>query len=434
MVLANANSSTFPNTVRPSLSYRFDGTTGDLSLTPSDPNFFQNPYPTYAALHAQSGEAGPIVHWDAYGHWVFGGSNTVNALFRDRRLGRQITHLVDRDTLGWPPMPDHLSDFYALEATSLLELEPPSHTRLRGLINRAFISRNIASLRPSIAATANALLDDLQSGEPVDLIAQFCEPLAVTTIAAMLGIGVEEGPRLLKWSHAMVRMYQAERKPEDELQANRAAKEFAQWVEALVIERRDAPGDDLLSQLIEARDSGDRLSNEEIVSTTILLLNAGHEATVHALGHALHQLLVAPSDTTKAWLQDSAPFVEEVLRYRPPLHMFTRYVLEDCELFGRPFKPGDVVGLHIGMANHDPSVMPNPQLFDPSRKPIRNVAFGAGIHFCIGHTLARLEMETVLPMVMERWPQITLAEQPCIKDAYHFHGLERLIVNLEVGQ
>lgn len=199
---------------------------------------------------------------------------------------------------------------------------------------------------------------------------------------------------------------------------------------SIIQQRRAQPREDLLSQLIQAREASDRLSEDEIVSTAILLLNAGHEATVHALGHAIALLIQAEPSDRAAWLAAPAPFVEEVLRFAPPLHMFTRYVLEDCELFGVPLRVGDQIGLHLGMANRDPRAMPQPDTFDPTRQPVKQVAFGAGIHFCIGHALARLELETALPLLFARHPEIALQEAPTLRNAYHFHGYEALTVQL----
>ncbi len=412
-------------------TYAYDPNRQYLSLSPRDQAFVQNPYPTYAALHDASGPDGPVVYWEDYGFWVFGGLDTVNALFRDRRLGRQILHVASREQLGLPEQPTHLADFYGVEAHSILELEPPDHTRLRGLINRAFVSRHIETLGPSIAARADALMDGMAGKASVDLIAEFAEPLAVSVIADMLGISARHGPQLLDWSHAMVRMYQAERSHEDELAANQASKSFVAWVRELVQLRRQNSADDLLSHLINVKDLTGRLSEDEVVSTVILLLNAGHEATVHAMGHAMNLLLGAESGNRQSWLQDPPSLVEEALRHRPPLHMFTRFVLEDCQLGGRRFALGDVIGLHLGMANHDPRQAREPNQFDPARDTVRQVAFGAGIHFCIGHTLARLEMETALPALFRRFPVMKVKTRPKLKDAYHFHGLEALEVTLQ---
>lgn len=406
----------------------YDPQTRYLSIDPREDAFVQNPYPAYAALHEVSGDDGPVVYWEAYGHWVFGGLNAVNALFRDRRLGRQILHRTTREALGWDEPKPHTADFDAIDARSLLELEPPDHMRLRGLINRAFVSRHVEALGPEIAAETEKAMDAF--GDAPDLLADFAEPIAGKTIARMLGIDLVHVPQLLAWSHAMVQMYAFGRDRAVEEAANTAARDFTAFVREEIAKRRAAPGPDLLTHLITAHEAEDRLSEDEIISTTILLLNAGHEATVHAMGNGLRTLFLATPEDRARWLAEPEAMTEEILRHTPPLHMFTRYVLEDCELYGVPFKQGDVIGLHLGLANHDPRAMAEPQRFDPKRSPIKNVAFGAGIHFCIGHTLARLEMATAIPMLFQRFPNMRMAEAPHFKDAYHFHGLQRLSVSL----
>lgn len=366
--------------------------------------------------------------WEAYGHWVFGGLNAANALFRDRRLGRQILHKTSRKALGWDEPAAHTADFDAIDARSLLELEPPDHTRLRGLINRAFVSRHVEALGPEIAAETQKAMDAFSDAP--DLIADFGEPIAGNTIARMLGIDLAHVPQLLAWSHAMVQMYAFGRDRAVEEAANAAARDFTAFVRKEIAKRRAAPGPDLLTHLITAHEAQDRLTEDEIVSTTILLLNAGHEATVHAMGNGLRTLFHSSREEHQTWLSTPEAMTEEILRHTPPLHMFMRYVLEDCKLFGVPLHQGDVIGLHLGLANHDPRAMPEPQRFNPAREPVKQVAFGAGIHFCIGHTLARLEMATAIPMLFQRFPNIRMAETPRFKDAYHFHGLERLKVTL----
>lgn len=406
----------------------YDPKTRRLSIDPREDTFVQNPYPAYAGLHAANGDDGPVVYWEAYGHWVFGGLNAVNALFRDRRLGRQILHRTTREALGWDEPKSHTVDFDAIDARSLLELEPPDHTRLRGLINRAFVSRHVEALGPDIAAETTRAIDAF--GDAPDFLADFAEPIAGNTIARMLGINLDHVPQLLAWSHAMVQMYAFGRDCTVEEAANTAAHDFTAFVREEIAKRRAAPGPDLLTHLITAHEAQDRLSEDEIISTTILLLNAGHEATVHAMGNGLRTLFLASRDERARWLAEPEAMTEEILRHTPPLHMFMRYVLGDCELYGVPFKQGDVIGLHLGLANHDPRAMPDPQRFDPSRAPVKNVAFGAGIHFCIGHTLARLEMATAIPMLFARFPNMQMADTPRFKNAYHFHGLERLRVHL----
>ena len=396
---------------------RFDPQSRRLSLDPRDPAFFADPYAAYARLHASPGP----VFWEDYGFWCFPGHAAVSALLRDKRFGRQILHLATREELGWPPRPGHLADFDAIERHSLLELEPPEHTRLRALVNRAFVSRQVERLAPAIAGMAERLLDGLSPGD--DLIAGFATPQAVGVIAALIGAPAADAALLLDWSHKMVAMYQFAPTRADEDAAAAAARDFAAYVRGLVAERRRDPRDDLISQLIAAESEEGRLSENELVTIVILLLNAGHEATVHALGNGVKALLEGG-----ACFDGSETVIEELLRFDSPLHMFTRYALQDVEIEGLRLGKGERVGLLLGAANRDPAVFAQAGRLDLARAPNPHVAFGAGIHFCVGAPLARREMGIALEVLFRRLPGLKLAEAPSYRDAYHFHGLTALRV------
>ncbi|WP_204113990.1 cytochrome P450 [Shimia biformata] len=388
-----------------------------LSQSPTDPDFVQNPYPFYE--RARTG--GDLFFWEEYGMPAAVGLDLVNAIFRDRRFGREVPE--EKRT----PVPDHLTPFYDIEAHSMLELEPPRHTRLRSLVLRAFTSRRIKELGPDIESLSHALIDGFPDGE-FDLLAAFADPLPVTIIARLLGVPEEMGPQLLRWSHDMVAMYQASRTSETELAAARASSEFADFIRDYINSRRRVPGDDLLTHLIAAEEAGEKLTTDELITTCILLLNAGHEATVHGLGNAVKTIL--EQDVVAAFSSGDGIdlAVEETLRFDPPLHMFTRWAYEDIEIGGHAFKRGDQVALLLGAANRDPKAWDAPERFDPTR-PIRtNMAFGGGLHFCVGAPLARLEMQIALPILFDRCPGLTLVETPRYANVYHFHGLERLMV------
>jgi unspecific monooxygenase len=396
---------------------RFDPAARRLRLDPRDPAFFADPYAAYAKLRAAPGPA----FWEDYGFWCFFGHAAVSALLRDKRFGRQILHVATREELGWPERPAHLADFDRIERHSLLEMEPPEHTRLRGLVNRAFVSRQVERLGPRIAEMAEALIDKLEPG--VDLIADFATPIPVGVIAGLIGAPLDDSALLLDWSHKMVAMYQFAPTRADEDAAAAASREFAAYVRALIARRRRSPNDDLLSRLIAAQSEEGRLSEDELVTSVVLLLNAGHEATVHALGNAVKTLL-----ENGAHFDGSEAAVEELLRFDAPLHMFTRYALQDVEIEGVALRKGERIGLLLGAANRDPSVFPDPDRLDLARAPNPHVAFGAGIHFCVGAPLARLEMRVALEALFRRLPGLRLAEAPRYRDAYHFHGLTALKV------
>ncbi len=380
----------------------------------SDPGFVQDPYPAYARARSQ----GPTLFWQDYGMLAAFDHATVHALLRDKRLGRQAP--------GGKAFPDHLADFDAVERHSLLELEPPRHTRLRSLVLRAFTSRRIGHLAPDIAdITADALS---QVGSGADLIPTFCQPIPVRVIARLMGVPESMAPDLLRWSTAMVAMYQANRDRTIEEAATTAAREFSDFLRAYVEERRTSPRDDLISHLIAAEEDGERLSADEMISTLILLLNAGHEATVHSLGNAIKTLLEHRTPAPALALGAIENTVEELLRFDPPLHVFTRYVYEPVVLGEHRLQPGDEVALVLGSAGRDPARWTDPDRFDPTRDAKQHVAFGGGLHFCIGAPLARLEMQIALPALFKAHPDLRLASEPRYSDSYHFHKLDELTV------
>ena len=394
-----------------------------VSLSPRDAGFVQDPYPFYAEWRASS----PVFHWKELGHWCFAAYEDVNALLRDRRFGRQILHLATREELGWPETPEHLAPFYKFEEHSLLEIEPPVHTRLRGFINPSFLPRQIERLRPDVERLANELIDRFAGQKSTNLITSFAEPVPVMVIARFLGVPDDMAPQILDWSHDMVAMYQARRDRAAEDRAVAATIAFSAYMRGLLAERRSAPADDFLSQLLTARDDdGTTLTDDELVTTAILLLNAGHEATVHSLGNGVQSLL--RHGKAASFLADPVRCSEEMLRFDTPLHMFKRYALEDLEYRGLKLRRGDQVGLLLASANRDEAKFLSAADFHPSRTPNQHVSFGAGIHFCVGAPLARLEMQTALRVLFERLPDLQLEGTARYRDTWHFHALESLPV------
>lgn len=402
----------------PPSSLAIDAARRRVRLSPTDPAFVQDPYAAYRAIR----RAGPVFFWEDYGHWCCADAAGVDALFRDRRFGREPPG-------GPAPVPAHVKPFHDLDALSMLEREPPDHTRLRGLVNRAFVSRAIARLRPRVAALAERLADALPGAGPVDLLRGFAEPIPVTIIAELLGVPGEDAPRLLAWSHPMVAMYRPTRTRADEDAAVAATRDFSAYLGAHLAARRAAPRDDLLTLLATARDA---ISEDEAIANAVLLLNAGHEATVHAIGNGVAAVLGSGLDPAALvrTAAATAATVEEVLRFEPPLHLFTRYALAPATVGDIALAPGDRIGLLIGAANRDPARWPDPDRFDPSRPAAPHVAFGGGLHFCLGAPLARLELAVALPVLFGRFPRLRLAETPRFADRFHFRGLDALRVTL----
>jgi cytochrome P450 len=398
---------------------KINANTRSVDLDPRDTQFYNNPYPAYHAIRS----ATPVFKWEQYGHWCFAGYDDVSSLLRDRRFGRQILHVATREELGWPEPAEHLRPFIEHETHSLLELEPPVHTRLRGLVNRAFLSRQAERLRPKLINLCNDLIDHFDSSHEVDLLPAYATPIPVHIICELLGAPVEMAQQFLAWSHDHVAMYMARRDRAIEDRAVAAVIAFGDYMRNLIRERRSRPGEDLLSELIRASDDQGKLSEDELITTAILLLNAGHEATVHSLGNGIKALLEMGHHG-----EINSGYVEEVLRFDAPLHMFTRYAMEDLDYNGLKLKKGELVGLMLGAANRDPLRFHDPDQFAPDRSNNAHTSFGAGIHFCVGAPLARLELEIGLQTLFQRLPRLELKGAPEYRDAYHFHGLEKLNV------
>lgn len=382
-----------------------------LHQSPTHHAFVQNPYPFYARARAH----GPLFHWHDYAMPCTTTHAATNAILRDRRFGREPVDAL--------PVPDHLKPFYDVEAHSMLELEPPRHTRLRGLVLRAFTNRRIKELSPEITQLTHDLIDAFPEGEH-DLLDTFARPLPVTVIARLLGVPEAMAPDLLRWSNAMVMMYQAGRTRADEDVAVAATEEFVAFMRDYVERKRQDPQDDLITALIAAEEDGEKLSTDELITTCILLLNAGHEATVHSIGNGM-KLCLEGDHRPPA---DPAKFTEELLRIDPPLHMFTRTAYEEVEVHGHTFQRGDQVALLLGAANRDAELYPEPDAFQPDRSGPAQLAFGAGLHFCVGAPLARLELQIALPLLFQRCPDLALTAAPQYADIYHFHGLDALMV------
>uniref|UniRef100_UPI0037C054E8 cytochrome P450 n=1 Tax=Devosia sp. TaxID=1871048 RepID=UPI0037C054E8 len=321
------------------------------SANPRDPEFFQNPYVFYSRLHAEN----PDFFWDEYGHWCFAGFKEVSALLRDKRFGRDILHVATREELGMPEPKPHTADFDLTEKYSLLNLEPPVHTRLRTLVNRAFVSRHVEQLRPRIERLANELIDGFVDDGEVELLKAFAAPVPAVVIAEMIGLPAEMANQLLAWSNRMVAMYMFGVSEATEHDANAAALAFTDYLKTVIAERRKAPKSDLLSHMLTAEIDGEKLSEGEVISTAILLLNAGHEATVNTTGNGIKAILESGLDPKKLFSDDAQTeaTVEECLRFDAPLHMFTRYALSDLEFNGIPLRKGDVIGMMLGAANRD---------------------------------------------------------------------------------
>lgn len=416
------------------MSMSFELIGDHLRLDPRDPAFYNDPYPYYERIRERT----PAVYWEDFDVWAYVNHDDVSALLRDRRFGRQLTHLKSREQLGWPPIRTELKPFYDVDDLQMLQLEGPNHVRLRNLVQKSFMARQIESLRPKLAALCDQLIDDMQERGEVDLLEAYATPIPVIAIAQLLGVPVEMKDWLLTWSHRMVQMYMLGRTHEQELEAVQATQEFVAYLRTLVAERRKTPADDLITILISAEEAGDKLTEDELIASCILLLNAGHEATVNVIGNGAAALLAHPAQWARLTSSHAAPAlvhsaVEEMLRWDPPLHYFHRWALEDdLEYKGRRFKQGDTIAVLLGAANRDPRRFTDPQTFDVTRPVEANphVSFGGGVHFCVGAPLARLELQVAFERLAQRTPGLALVEAAEYRNAFGFHGRGAVRVRL----
>jgi cytochrome P450 len=397
-----------------------------LDLT--DAAFIADPYPALAALR----EAAPIVRFPATGQWLVTRFEDVHAALRDRRLGRAYRHRYSDEQFGRPAPDPRWQAFRDHDRWSLLELEPPDHTRIRQLISKVFTVRSVAALRPMIERTAGRLLDECRERGRFELLADFAQPYSVAIICAMLGVPADDGPALLAWSHSIVKWYELTVSDEQRAGANDAAAAFIDYVKAVIADKRAHPGSDLVSQLAVVEEDGARLSDDEIVSTVIVLLNAGHEATVNTLGNGMRAFVHHPVEwrAVTSGEVDARTAVEEMIRFDAPLQLFERWVLDEgVTIAGQPLAVGDEIVMLFGSANRDPRRFAEPDRFLAARGDTGHVTFGGGIHFCIGAPLARLELEISVAHLAAAG-DLALAAEPRYHPTFVIRGLQALELSI----
>lgn len=388
----------------------------------TSPEFISDPYPQLKELR-KFGK--PVWHEDL-GVFLAATYKDANAVLRNRSLGRIFKDKQPNDqweTFNW------------LHSDSILDSEPPKHTRLRSLVMKAFNPKKIEEMRPIVERISAALLNEIskkqeQNGK-FDLIADFAEPLPVKVIAAMLGFPDQDEHLLRPWSQAIVKMYEVAPSAEDQEAAQIASEEFAAYVHGLMVLRKRNPGTDLISDLAAVEEDGQKLNAHELIATCVLLLNAGHEASVNGFGNGFAAALNIDSQMEVLRSnprENAATAIDEFLRFDSPLHLFERTATADTEIGGVEIKAGQKIAALLGSANRDESIFENPDQLDLMRDPNPHIGFGAGIHFCIGAPLARMEMTTSLPLLMEKFPNLQLAQEPVRRPTFVLRGYESVMV------
>lgn len=389
----------------------------------NNPTFVADPYEQLKALR----EIGKPVWHEGMQIFLAARHSDANDVFRNKSLGRIFT---DKE-------PDfEWEAFNWLHSDSILDSEPPKHTRLRSLVAKAFNRNKIEGMRPAVERITQRLLDAIdekvKSGENFDLIADYAEPLPVKIIADLLGFPESDEHLLRPWSQSIVKMYEVNPSEQYQIEAKKAAGEFANYVRNLAEHRKTNPGQDLITDLAMVEENGEKLNSHELVATCVLLLNAGHEASVNAFGNGMVAALERP-DQTELLRKDSRAItetaLEEFMRFDAPLHLFERTAIVDTELGGVKIEKGQKIAALIGSANRDSTVFENADEMDLTRDPNPHIGFGAGIHFCLGAPLARLEMSVSLPALWEKYPNMQLAGELVRRPTFVLRGYESVSIS-----
>ena len=394
----------------------------DVSFNPLDSDFVADPYPTYHRLRRED-----PVHLSPLGFWVLTRYEDVVAILRDGRAAKEAIQEVVAAKLGIQAS--------ARTALSMLDRDPPDHTRLRALVSKAFTPRVVERLRPHIQEIVDGLLDGVECRGTMDLIEEFAYPLPVIVICEMLGVPIADHERFKGWGLDIARGLDSVLLPPDSPVRERALAArggLAAYFRELIAERRTSPRDDLLSALIAAEEAGDSLSEEELLSTCILLLIAGHETTVNLIGNGTLALLRHPDQLRR--LRETPALittaVEELLRFDGPVQRTARVPNADITVGGRTIKEGELVMPFLAAADRDPAQFPDPDRLDLGRTENRHIAFGWGIHFCLGAPLARVEGQIAINTLVQRFPKLALATAaPEYRPSLTLRGLARLPVS-----
>jgi len=391
----------------------------------ADPAFIDDPYPVLAELQA----AAPIFWYEPSRQWIVTRHAHVQAALRDRRMGRSYTHRYTHEQFGRPAPDARWARFAASERWSLLEIEPPDHTRIRALVAKVFTPTSVAALRGRIQHTFAGALAPLAARGHFDLVRDYAQPCSVAVICDVLGVPREDSRLLLDWSHAIVKMYELTTTDQQRAAATAAAADFIAYVRDLIDAKRAAPDDLLLARLVTVEEAAQRLTTDEIVCTAIVLLNAGHEATVNTLGNGMRAFMLHPDQWRRviSGQVEARTAIEEMLRWDSPLQLFERWVLDEgVTIAGQDLRVGDEIAMLFGAANRDPERFDSPARFDAGRGDTGHIGFGGGIHFCVGAPLARLELEVAVAELARTAPHLELAAEPQYHRAFVLRGLTGL--------
>lgn len=401
-----------------------------VPFDPFTPEFRADPYAVYARLR----EHDPV-HWcprPAPGFWFATRYDDVAFILKEPVFGREVRRVLPPE--AFPPIAERHRPLLEMVEKWFVFRDPPDHTRLRALVNKAFTPRTVQSLQPHIQGIADGLVDQLADAGTMDVVNDYAFPLTVTVIAQMLGVPPEDRDRFKVWANELLGAIDIGATDAITTRASRATVALSDYLRDLLAERRRRPQDDLVSHLLDAEEAGDRLTEDELLATCILLLFGGHETTKNVIGNGVHLLLVNPDQ--REMLRSDLSLIrtgfEELMRYESPLQMAFRYVMEDCELGGRRLRRGQMIWGGVGAANHDPAYFTDPDRLDITRSHNPHLGLGRGIHFCVGASLGRAEGSIAINTLLRRLPDFQrLDAAPVWRETVILRGLESLRIGFD---
>lgn len=390
--------------------------------------FEQNPYPIYHELR----ERDPVYWSDLWGCWVLTRYDDVVSTMQDfKRFSSKgrFTRVIEGELPE--PVLEKIAPLIRHYSTGLINVDPPDHTRLRTLVHKAFSPRVLERLRSHIQEITDELLDEVQSRGEMEVIREFAYPLPVIVIAELMGVPQEDRDRLKGWSGRIIE-FMATPRPSAEvmLRSQEALLELREYFRGIYDQRRKEPREDLIGNLVEVEEAGNKLTEEELLSTCVTILIGGHETTTNLISSGLYALLQHPDALLRLKRNPSLieTAVEEFLRYEGPFQRNRRVVMEDLDLRGKRIQKGQLVLQFVGAANRDPEEFPDPDRLDIERQPNRHVAFGYGVHYCLGAALSRIEAPIAINTILNRMPDLKLAMDAVTWNNAVFRGLEALPV------
>jgi len=396
----------------------------EISFPNEDKDFIKNPYPYLKELR----EEYPIHYDKSSGLNLITQFEDVKDIQKSKNFISSEPQDYTKDTDEKLINPKDYDYFWKTEEFNLLNLEGNIHDELRGLVAKAFLNRQVQELRPFMENKSKELLDKVNRGS-FDLLADYAQPYSIAVIGELLGVPEEDYDKFLYWSHAIVKMYDLKVSDESAAEAESAAKDFYIYMNNLIDEKNKNPQNDMISRLSQVSENNQQLTKDQIICTVILLLNAGHEATVNTIGNSIVALLLNNISTKNLNHDfDIKKIIEELIRWDSPLQFFQRWVLEDTELSGIKLPKNSKIAMLLGSANRDETAFKNPEKIDFERKNLNHTSFGGGVHFCLGAHLARLELEVSLENLFKN--EINLINDPERTGAFGIRGFKKINVSI----